>query len=251
MKRLNVKHRVVIGLLGLTISVVMLAFFLGIVPDSAIAVRQGRTALAEAIAVHTTSAVLSTDFQYLKNDFELLVNRNPDLLSLGLRRHDGAVLVTTPGMPIVRQAIERERSNGQLTRVPMPIWSAAEMGQLELRFEALDPGRFIGLTQHPMLRMIGFMGLLCYVGFYFYLGKVLRQLDTSGPFRDGFARPWTHWLAAFWCWITKSRRCLANKSFATMLGKASTIFSTRLQPSPDGIEKGSKMSHPTDPPCRH
>ena len=107
MKRLNVKHRVVIGLLGLTISCVMLGFFLGIVPDRAIAVRQGRTALAEAIAVHTTSAVLSTDFQYLKNDFELLVNRNPDLLSLGLRRHDGAVLVTTPGHADRWQADER------------------------------------------------------------------------------------------------------------------------------------------------
>ena len=30
MKRLNVKHRVVIGLLGLVVSFVMLAFFLGI-----------------------------------------------------------------------------------------------------------------------------------------------------------------------------------------------------------------------------
>ena len=69
MKRLNVKHRVVIGLLGLTISVVMLGFFLGIVPDSAIAVRQGRTVLAEAIAVHTTSAVLSTDFRLPEKQF--------------------------------------------------------------------------------------------------------------------------------------------------------------------------------------
>ena len=59
MKRLNVKHRVVIGLIGLTVSVVMLAFFLGIVPDRDEAVRQGRTVLAEAIAVHTTSMVIS------------------------------------------------------------------------------------------------------------------------------------------------------------------------------------------------
>ena len=86
MKRLNVKHRVVIGLIGLTISAVMLAFFLGIVPDRASAVRQGHTALAEAIAVHTTSAVLTATFQSLQNDFDLLVSRNPNLLSLGLRR---------------------------------------------------------------------------------------------------------------------------------------------------------------------
>ena len=86
MKRLNVKHRVVIGLLGLMASVVMLGFFLEIVPDKDSAVRQGRTVLAEAIAIHTTSAVLATEFNYLNDDFDRLVDRNPDLLSLALRR---------------------------------------------------------------------------------------------------------------------------------------------------------------------
>ena len=80
MRRLNVKHRVVFGLVGITVSLVMLAFLLGIVPDRASAVRDGRTSLAEAIAVHSTAAVISTHVQRLEADFKLLADRNADLL---------------------------------------------------------------------------------------------------------------------------------------------------------------------------
>ena len=247
MKRLNVKHRVVIGLLGLTISVVMLAFFLGIVPDSAIEVRQGRTVLAEAIAVHTTSAVLSTDFGYLKNNFEVLVDRNPDLLSLGLRRHDGAALVTTPGHADRWQEMSGEHSMD--TQVRVPIWSGEQKwGQLELRFEALDPGGFIGLTHHPMLRMIGFMGLLCYIGFYYYLGKVLRQLDPSRAI-PGRVRSALDTLAGGLLVLDhKEQIVLANKSFAAMLGKASdNLLGYRAGDLPWMDKKGKKIKPPERP----
>jgi hypothetical protein len=95
MKRLNVKHRVVLGLVGLTVSLVMLAFMLGVVPDRASAVREGRAALAEAIALHSTVAVMSTHVQHLEADYKLLADRNADLLSLALRRQDGQILVAT------------------------------------------------------------------------------------------------------------------------------------------------------------
>ena len=247
MKRLNVKHRVVIGLLGLTISVVMLGFFLNIVPDRAMAVRQGRTVLAEAIAVHTTSAVLSADFQYLNNDFKLLVDRNPDLLSLGLRRHDGAVLVTTADHADRWQAMSGEHSMD--TQVRVPIYSGEpKWGQLELRFEALDPGGFMGLTHHPMIRMIGFMGLLCYVGFYFYLGKVLRQLDPSRAI-PGRVRSALDTLAGGLLVLDRKEQIvLANKSFAAMLGKASdNLLGYRAGDLPWMDKKGKKIKPPDRP----
>ena len=69
MKRLNVKSRVVLGMVGLTVSLVMLAVNLGIVPDRASAVREGRTSLAETIAVHSTGLIMRGQFQRLAADF--------------------------------------------------------------------------------------------------------------------------------------------------------------------------------------
>ena len=120
MRRLNVKDRVVIGLVGLTVSLIMLAFLLGIVPDRARAVREGRTVLAEAIAVHSTSAVLSTDIQRLETDFKLMTDRNPDLQSLALRRHDGGTLVATANHVAHWQDMNDEYSKDTQVLVPIP-----------------------------------------------------------------------------------------------------------------------------------
>ncbi len=57
MKFLNPKARITMGLVGVMTSLVMLAFFLNIVPDRNSAVREGRAALAEAIAVYSTALV--------------------------------------------------------------------------------------------------------------------------------------------------------------------------------------------------
>ena len=50
MKLLNPKIRITMGLVGVMTSLIMLAFFLNVIPDSNSAVRQGRADLAEAIA---------------------------------------------------------------------------------------------------------------------------------------------------------------------------------------------------------
>jgi len=89
MKIINAKSRIVLGLAGIITSLVMLAFYIGIVPDRSTAIREGRTALAESIAIHSTALVITSDFNRLKSDLNLLIERNDTLLSLGLRRDDG------------------------------------------------------------------------------------------------------------------------------------------------------------------
>ena len=219
MRRLNVKYRVVLGLVGLTVSLVMLAFLLGIVPDQATAVREGRAALAEAIAVHSTGAVISTHFQRLEADFKLLADRNTDLLSLALRRQDGRALVATEGHADHWQEMSGEYSKD--TQVLVPIWAGEhKWGQLELRFQALDEGGLRGMIQNPVVRIILFMGVLCFVAFYLYLGRVLRHLDPSKAI-PGRVRSALDTLAGGLLVLDhKEQIVLANKSIAALLGKA-------------------------------
>jgi len=218
MRRLNVKDRVVIGLVGLTVSLIMLAFLLGIVPDRESAVREGRTVLAEAIAVHSTSAVLSTGVQRLETDFKLMADRNPDLLSLALRRKDGGALVASKQHVDHWQDMNDEYSKD--TQVLVPIWAGEhKWGQLELRFKALNDGGLKGMIQNPILRIVLFMSVLCFIAYYFYLGKVLRQLDPSKAI-PGRVRSALDTLAGGLLVLDhKEQIVLANKSFAAMIGK--------------------------------
>ena len=71
MQILNTKFRIVIGQIGLVTSLVMLAFFFNIVPDEVAAIRKGRTALAEAIAVYSTEMVIIGDIERLEGVFNL------------------------------------------------------------------------------------------------------------------------------------------------------------------------------------
>ena len=68
---MSTKFRVVLGLAGITISLIMMATYLGIIPDRDGAVRAGRTSLAETIAVHSTAMVSQKDIKKLNNDFNI------------------------------------------------------------------------------------------------------------------------------------------------------------------------------------
>ena len=219
MRRLKVKHRVVLGLVGITISLFMLAVLLGIIPDHAAAVFKGRAALAEAIAVHSTSIVMSKNTHRLKSDFKILTERNADLLSLGLRRKNGRILVATQDHADLWQKMDNEYSKD--TQVMVPIWAGnRKWGQLELRFKAMYESGLVGVLQNPMVRIVLFMGALCFIAFYFYLGKVLRQLDPSKAI-PGRVRSALDTLAGGLLVLDhKEHIVLANLSFATLLGKA-------------------------------
>jgi PAS domain S-box-containing protein len=218
MRRLNVKHRVVLGLVGLTVSFVMLAFMLGIVPDRVSAVREGRAALAEAIAVHSTVAVMSGNVEHLESDFKLLVDRNTDLLSLALRLQNGQILVATKGHADNWQDMSGEYSKD--TQVQVPIWAKErKWGQLELRFKVLNEGGIMGVFRNPLVRTLVFVAVLCFVAFYFYLSRVLRQLDPSKAV-PGRVRSALDTLAGGLLVLDRKEQIvLANKSFAALLGK--------------------------------
>ncbi len=218
MRRLSVKHRVVMGLVGLTVSLAMLAFMFGIVPDRESAVRDGRAALAEAIALHSTVAVVSTHLQHLEADYKLLAERNPDLLSVGLRRQEGQILAATEDHADHWQDMGGEYSTD--TQVQVPIWAdEGKWGTLELRFKVLDERGIWGVLQNPMVRTLVFLGVLCFAAFSFYLGKVLRQLDPSKAI-PGRVRSALDTLAGGLLVLDhKEQIVLANKSFAALLGK--------------------------------
>ncbi len=218
MKILNARWRIDIGLTGLITSLLLLAFFLGIIPDKIGAVREGRTALAESIAVYSTALVMRADLRRIKDDFELLIERNPDLLSLALRREDGHPLVSIADHDEHWQVMTGEHSTN--AQVKVPIWAGDQQwGQLELRFTSLTSGKLWGLLDMPMVPIVSFMGLGCFIMFYFYLGKVLRHLDPSqaipGRVRDALDTMAEGLLIL----DRKEQIVLANQAFATMLGK--------------------------------
>ncbi len=217
---MSTKFRVVLGLAGITISLIMLSTYLGFIPDKDSAVRSGRASLAEAIAVHSTAMVTQNQLKKLAGDLQLISDRNDDLLSIGLRRKDGQSLSATQGHEQSWQEMDGKFSKD--SQVMVPIYDGdQEWGMLELRYSRLHEHGFIGFLSRPATRLLIFMGAGCFLVFYFYLGKVLSLLDPSKAV-PGRVRAALDTMAEGLLVLDKRQHIvLANLAFAKMLGKTS------------------------------
>lgn len=215
---MSTKFRVVLGLAGITISLIMLATYFGFIPDRDGAVRSGRTSLAESIAVHSTAMVTEGQIKKLTNDFKLLSERNSDLLSVGLRREDGQSIAATAGHVEQWQGMGGRFSRD--SQLMVPIYDGEKKwGLLELRFEPIHEPGVIGFLSRPATRLIVFIGAGCFLIFYFYLGRVLSLLDPSKAV-PGRVRAALDTMAEGLLVLDKRQHIvLANLAFANMLGK--------------------------------
>ena len=240
MKILTPKFRITMGLVGVLTSLVMLAFSLNIVPDKKSAIREGRTALSETIAIYSTALVKSVKKERLLDDFSLLVERNPDLLSLGLRHEDKGLIVSTGNHADRWQDMTGEYSKDAQVRVP--IWSGEKKwGQLELRFTPLESGGLWGILKMPMVQTALFIGLAAFLIYSYYLGKVLRQLDPSQAIPGRVRAALDTMAEGLLILDRKEQIVLANEAFAAMIDKSADELIGYLAGELPWLDKGGNQ----------
>ena len=245
MKFSKPQARITLGLVGILTSLVLLAFFLNIIPDRNSAVMEGRAALAESIAIYSTALVKTAkvvvaNSQRLEADFKLLAERNEDLLSLALRHEGGRLMVATGDHEAQWVPMKGHFSKGSQVRVP--IWAGDRIwGQLELRFKPLQ-GEGWDLLANPMLRLVLFLGLSGFAFCYFYLGRVLRQLDPSQAIPGRVRSALDTMAEGLLILDRKEQIVLANQAFSDMVGKpADKLLGYRAGELPWMDTAGSKL----------
>ena len=77
--RWTAKSRIALGLVGLVVSMVLMAGLLGLIPDRTGAIRDGRAALAETMAASATVLESGSQLQKARAILALAVERNDDL----------------------------------------------------------------------------------------------------------------------------------------------------------------------------
>ncbi len=217
MKGMSARSHIALGLSLLMASLLLAAAFLGLVPDRASAVRDGRTALAEAMAATGTALATRGELPLLESTLRLVVKRNSEIRSAAMRRADGTLAAVVGEHE--KHWIPTVGNLSTDTQLQVPILSGREQwGQLELRFAPLTHRGLLGIFYNPWVKLIAFMFLICLVGFYFYLGKVLRHLDPSQAI-PGRVRAALDTLAEGLLVIDRKQNIvLANHTLAQFLG---------------------------------
>lgn len=170
--------RITIGLASLLMSVLLGAMVLRIVPDQRQAVTEGRSRLCEAMAVNSSVMVSRQDMNRLQAILTVLVERHEDILSAGIRRADGRLVVAIEDHAERWHDMQGDVSDDSQIYVPLQ-GPGGKWGGLEVCFTPTHGDIWFEMTHSPWVRMIGFVLVLSCGLWYWYLGKVLAQFHPS------------------------------------------------------------------------
>jgi PAS domain S-box-containing protein len=214
---LSARTHIALGLAAIVTTGLLLGVFFGLLPDRIGAVRQGRIALAESVAVTSTTLITANERRRLESALRFIVERNDELLSVAVRDARGD-LVAAAGEHSAWVPLASGMAND--TQIQVPLWSGERRwGQLEMRFRPIVAPGLAGVLELPGLLLGVFLFVLCGVAFDLYLRRVLRHLDPSRAI-PGRVRAALDTLTEGLLVLDRNERVvLANQSIAQILGK--------------------------------
>ena len=219
MRFFSTKTYIALGLVSIVSSSLLAASFFGLIPDRVAAAREGRVALAEAVAASSTALLSGDDPRRLDTVLRFVMKRNAEIESIGVRKLDGTLMMGIADH--ARTWTTMEAVQVADAQVQVPVWAGQERwGQVEFRFRPLTASGLAGVLELPWLRLALACALLCFVGFHLYLGRVLKSLDPSQAI-PGRVRAAFDSLTEGLLVIDQERNIvLANEALTRLLGKS-------------------------------
>lgn len=209
-KQKSTQYRLALGLTSITVTLMLIGGFIGLLPDHGQQKLQARAQLAEVVAVNGTLLLTHADVARMEAVLHHVVQRNPDILFALITRESGEE---------VARIEKTERAPHTATeRVAVPIWSAEERwGSVELYFKpAFAPG-IGGFLQQPLVRYILFVSLISFWFFFIYLGRMLKLLDPSQAIPDRVRSALDTMAEGLLVLDARQNIVLANQAFARIL----------------------------------
>lgn len=175
--------RLTFGVVSLTLSLLLVADFLGFVPDGEKAVIEQRKHFAEMLSVQMSLATQKHDVAALQAILWAAVKRNDDLLSAGVRRKNLTLLVQFGDHQDQWGAVNDTRNTS--TRMSLPIIQGQEsFGRVELRFKPVAGVGLLSFAKGKLLGLVLFVVIGGSFSYWFLLNRSLRYLDPSSVVPD-------------------------------------------------------------------
>ncbi len=209
------------GLVSLTLSILLMSdLAVNLIPNPAIEIFKYRQKYSEALAVQYSLLAEKGDSRGVQEAFDLLVERNDDILSVAVILANGETLAFAGRHQRVWEQPPGDSSTPD--HIQIPIFNKTERwGTVQLRFRSLDNGGWLSWLKDPWVRFLGLVVGSAFLGYFLYMKRTLRQLDPSSvvPMR----------VKAAFDVLTESvvlldngeRIVLANRAFGDVVGKDS------------------------------
>jgi len=218
MRRLPPVIRISGGLVGITISILLLVDLLGFLPEPRDDALENRMRLTEVIATQI-GAWDASNLTPLRAALAVTVQRNEEVLSAALRSGDGRLLLSAGDHEELWNPDDESHSSATHVRVPISR-RGREWARLEIRFAELGASEGLsGLLQRPLIRIVGVLSALGFVGYLALLRRALRHLDPSAVIPTRLQKALNVMVEGVLIVAADGEIVLANSAFARRAGK--------------------------------
>jgi diguanylate cyclase (GGDEF)-like protein len=213
--------RVSFGLVMFTLSVILIADSLGMVPKKDMMILDFRKKVCESLAVQLSVAASHSEFEIVKMTLEAFVERNEDVVAASMRKVDGPSIAKfgdfVEGEDNDFDAVESKSTDNVVT---VPIFAAAEQwGSVKVEFKSIyDVGLFTFLTD-SILGILLFVAFGTFTGFLFILRKALKVLDPKSVVPDRVRTAFNTLSEGVMIIDDKEQIIMANNAFAEKVNK--------------------------------
>ncbi|MGH1360548.1 MAG: ATP-binding protein [Burkholderiaceae bacterium] len=230
-KRLTTRLLLTFGLVSLVSSAMLIVFFLDVLPDRSALERENRLTTAELLSASAMASLTAGDPDGLQQIMDFARLRDEQLVSITIEQTDGTILAQSGESGSTWQPMAGDTSTD--TQLIVPLFSASERwGQAKIQFLPIHGEGIAAFFLDDRFLAVALLSLICFVGFYYYLGRMLRHLDPSKAVPERVKSALDTLTESLLLIDAKGQIVLANKSFAdlvdeppeTMLGTASDRF---------------------------
>jgi PAS domain-containing protein len=168
--------RINFGIVLLVISSILIARLCGILPDDRVYQSANRARLSESLATNLSILISHHQLQVAGVQLELFAKQNEDLVSVGLRRSTGDLVVEVGDHSRTWSGASQRKSDGCYV-VPISS-STARWGELEVQFSPVYAGanKWFSVT---LLQLIALVSFVVGLAGWLHLRRILKFLDPQ------------------------------------------------------------------------
>ncbi|MEQ1592677.1 MAG: diguanylate cyclase [Thiobacillaceae bacterium] len=182
--RLTPAARIAIGLISLMVTLLLVIDLgLKLVPDQSDIERKIRETTSERLAVQITSLIQTQSWDTLKMMMRESLSRDQEILSLAVRKENGAIVVYAGNHQ--RFWVAPAPGKSTLTAVRVPIMDrGGHWGDLEISYATIAPKTLLEWLRTPLMALVLVIVPVGFIAFYLYIRRMLQYLDPTAAIPD-------------------------------------------------------------------
>ncbi len=167
------------GLVSLTLSILLMGdLAVNLIPDQAVEIFEYRQKYSEALAVQYSLLAENGDSRAIQEAFDILVDRNDDILSAAVMMANGEILAFAGRHLDIWDQPPGDSSTPDHIQVPI-FNNTDRWGTVQLRFRSLDNQGWRRWLHDPWIQFLVLVVGSGFLGYFLYMKRTLRQLDPS------------------------------------------------------------------------